>query len=106
MIVEWLLFLKEGFGIFRSSLELKLGLLLFGVVVAIGLIIFLNFETSRTTTTELNRVKDLAFPRFSAANHLNCSLKFRGPLIEDRHDEALKPISIKEKDGNVALVRV
>ena len=68
---------------FRSSLELKFGLLLFGVVAAIGLIIFLNFETSRTVTTELNRVKDLAFPRFSAANHLIVQFDEMTRLMED-----------------------
>jgi len=33
-------------------------------------------------------------------------LKFREPTLKDRHHKTLKPISIKKKGENVALVRV
>jgi len=54
----------------RFSLGLKFGLLLAGFVAVLSTLVLLGFATARRVSSELDGVKDRAFPQFAEATYL------------------------------------
>ena len=54
----------------RFSLGLKFGLLLAGFVAVLSTLVLLGFSTARRVASELDGVKDHAFPQFAEATYL------------------------------------
>ncbi len=65
------------------SLKTKFGFVLAATALALGLIMYMNFETSDTVASQLEQVKEESVPRFVEASALEARFDAMARLIED-----------------------
>ena len=82
------------------SLKTKFGFVLAGTALTLGLIMYMNFETSDTVASQIEHVKMESVPRFVEASALEARFGAMARLIEDAvviGDPALLDASDAEK---------
>ena len=87
----------------QFSLRTKFGFVLVGAALAVGLIMYTNFQTSNIVPARLEQVKEESVPRFTHASALEARFDVMARLIEDAVVIG-EPALLNASDGEKSLL--